>query len=257
MFNSQTELDRLNSLTKYPSIDAYHKLGERGRLLPEVQVDFGASEAIMTEKVNGANGRIILCPNGMYILGSREELLYAKGDLIIHGNPIDLAIIHTLKPIAERLPTWSDRLTVVFGEVYGGTMGGKVAKQYTDSETTFGFRVFDYFSLADVSMHLSRPIEEIALWRTKGGQSFASPEDIEAFAEGHKLEKVPVVGTGILPSSLEDTYALAKEKVYTSGCLLDASGKGRAEGMVVRTKDRTKIAKIRIEEYERTLGIRG
>lgn len=71
-------------MTKYPSILTYHKLGEKGKLLDEVQVPFD-QPAILAEKIDGVNSRIIIFPDGLYIIGSREELLYAKGDLI--GNP--------------------------------------------------------------------------------------------------------------------------------------------------------------------------
>jgi hypothetical protein len=33
-------------------------------------------------------------------------------------------------------------------------------------------------------------------------------------------------------------------------------GLGRAEGVVIRTHDRKKIAKLRFEDYEKTLGVR-
>jgi hypothetical protein len=35
--------------------------------------------------------------------------------------------------------------------------------------------------------------------------------------------------------------------------LLDVDARGRAEGVVVRTKDRSKIAKMRFDTYHRTL----
>jgi hypothetical protein len=65
-------------MTKYPSIPTYHTLGEKGTLLEET-VSF-EGEVILTEKVDGTNARIILLPDGSFILGSREELLYASLD---------------------------------------------------------------------------------------------------------------------------------------------------------------------------------
>jgi hypothetical protein len=44
-----------------------------------------AGTVIATEKVDGTNSRVICLPDGCSLLGSREELLYGKGDLI--GNP--------------------------------------------------------------------------------------------------------------------------------------------------------------------------
>ena len=71
------DLDCLNSATKYPSILTYHGLGERGRLTEEVATF--PDMAILTEKVDGTNGRIILPPGDDYFIGSREELLYDSG----------------------------------------------------------------------------------------------------------------------------------------------------------------------------------
>jgi hypothetical protein len=41
--------------------------------------------------------------------------------------------------------------------------------------------------------------------------------------------------------------------IPTSHCALDATGLGRPEGLVVRNADRSQIAKIRFEDYERHL----
>ncbi|MFI7515873.1 hypothetical protein ACIBVK_20520 [Micromonospora echinofusca] len=54
----------------------------------------------LTEKVDGTNARIVGLPGGAYLIGSREELLYARGDLI--GNPA-LGIVDALRDVAERL----------------------------------------------------------------------------------------------------------------------------------------------------------
>ena len=75
------DLRKLNSATKYPSIPTYHSLGERGRLLDQC-IDLAEQDLVATEKVDGTNSRIIILPDGMYLIGSREELLHAKGDLI-------------------------------------------------------------------------------------------------------------------------------------------------------------------------------
>src|SRR5262249_26329407 len=86
------DLVKLNSMTKYPSIPTYHLLGEKGALLDE-RVAF-AGRVLGSEKVDGTNGRVIFLPDGCWIVGSREELLLARGDLI--GNPA-LGIADALK----------------------------------------------------------------------------------------------------------------------------------------------------------------
>ncbi len=69
------DLNKLNSMTKYPSIPTYHALGDKGALL-EQTVSFDG-EIILTEKIDGTNSRIVLLPDGNFVLGSREELLFA------------------------------------------------------------------------------------------------------------------------------------------------------------------------------------
>jgi hypothetical protein len=130
------DLNKINSMTKYPSILTYHKLGERGRLLDEVNISFD-NPVILTEKIDGVNGRIIVFPDGLYIIGSREELLYAKGDLI--GN-LQLGIVDILKPIAEKLVPISI-VIIYYLEVYGGKTT-KNGKQYTGNQA-MGARLFD------------------------------------------------------------------------------------------------------------------
>ena len=57
------DLAKLNSATKYPSILTYHELGDRGRLKETVQVPFvEGQEIFVTEKIDGANGRIVVLP---------------------------------------------------------------------------------------------------------------------------------------------------------------------------------------------------
>jgi ATP-dependent RNA circularization protein (DNA/RNA ligase family) len=53
-------------MTKYPSIPTYHTLGDKGILLEET-ISFD-SEVILTEKVDGTNSRIILLPDGTFVI---------------------------------------------------------------------------------------------------------------------------------------------------------------------------------------------
>src|ERR1043165_1712275 len=91
-------LAAVNSMTKYPSIPTYHALDPRNGNLTDETVPFNGP-VFGTEKIDGANARIILLSDDTYLLGSREELLYAKGDLI--ENPSQ-GIVTALKPVAEK-----------------------------------------------------------------------------------------------------------------------------------------------------------
>ncbi|MEU7933598.1 RNA ligase family protein [Micromonospora echinofusca] len=141
------DLRALNSLTKYPSIPTYHALDPRdGGLLAECVAFTGP--VTLTEKVDGTNARIVVLPDGAYLVGSREELLCARGDLI--GNPA-LGIVDALRDVAERLSVaaTADRVTVFYLEVYGGRVTA-ASRQYT-AERQVGHRLFDVAVLDDPS----------------------------------------------------------------------------------------------------------
>src|SRR6478752_4862424 len=93
------DLGKLNSMTKYPSILTYHTLGEKGLLQERVQIPF-EGRVIGTEKVDGTNARLIFCPDESVIVGSREDLLWERRDLI--GNP-SMGIVEALKEPVNRL----------------------------------------------------------------------------------------------------------------------------------------------------------
>src|SRR5579859_7282712 len=114
-------LRKLNSATKYPSIVTYHALGAKG-LLTEERTEFHGN-VFLTEKVDGTNGRAILTPEGDWFIGSREELLTAKGDRI--PNPA-LGIVAALRSTVERVAGhWAgEGILVYYLEAYGAGIGG-------------------------------------------------------------------------------------------------------------------------------------
>jgi hypothetical protein len=240
------DLQKLNTMTKYPSILTYHTLGERGKLKEEVQVPFD-QPAILTEKIDGVNARIILFPSGLYIIGSREELLYAKEDLI--GNP-QLGIVDTLKPVAEKFPTTRIEFAVLYLEVYGGrTTPG--SKQYTGNRV-MGHRLFDIAMIPNYHEILDKPIEEIAHWRDTGGQKFHDEFDFAYSSTMLGIRTVPRIGVADIPTSRQDTYDWMKTTISKTQAVLDKDAIGNPEGIVARSVDRKRIAKLRFEDYERT-----
>jgi hypothetical protein len=251
-----TDLKKLNSLTKYPSIPTYHALGEKGALLEE-RVAF-EGKVLGTEKVDGTNGRVVFLPDGMWIVGSREELLLARGDLM--GNPA-LGIADALRAKAEELaPTLcrADRVAVVFVEVFGGTTTAQ-ARQYTGKRAV-SFRIFDVAVIVGFEDVLARPPEQVAAWRDAGGQTFLAVDELAATAAEHGLEPVPALfelDAGDLPRSVAEAHAFLRARLTTTRCKLDDGAGGEPEGMVVRTPDRRVIAKLRFEDYERAARRRG
>lgn len=245
--------DRLNSLTKYPSILTYHTIGERGRLVDsEPQISFAGEHIVATEKVDGTNARIILFNGIDYVIGGREELLYAKGDRIV--NPAN-EIAPTLIEVANRLITIAPvpGVMVIWGEVYGYRVGSR-GRQYAGvSATPNGFRVFDAALFTDADELMTWEPHALAGWRDRGGQPFFSEDDLAYFSKGSGIPLTPRIHIDRVPTTLVETLDWLNDVVPATNVPLDAQAGNRSEGVVVRTPDRSKIAKIRFEDYERSL----
>jgi RNA ligase len=246
-----TDLSKLNSLTKYPSIPTYHTLDPRNGALGEEALPF-AGMVLGTEKIDGTNARVICLPDGSYLLGSREELLYARGDLI--GNPAQ-GIVEALKAQAERLCATVDLAVVVYYfEVYGGKVSS-ASKQYT-GEQRVGYRLFDVARLPDYETHLARSQPEIAAWREAGGQPFADETALREVADRQGVALTPrilEIAAEDLPQTVEAALAFLRKALPQTRCALDDGAGHRGEGLVIRMLDRSRIAKLRFEDYERTL----
>lgn len=244
------DLDRLNSLTKYPSIPTYHALDpSNGNLLEEPTAFDGP--VVLTEKIDGTNARLICLPDDSYLLGSRGELLWAKDDLI--GNPA-LGIVDALRDTADRIGPQHDEdaIVVYFGELYGGKVT-QASKQYT-GQRSVGFRLFDVARIPDYADLLSQPPQAISRWREDGGPSFVTEETLGELAEQHGLQLTPRLGdVDTLPDSVEAANDFLHETIPHTLSALDAGAAGQPEGLVARTHDRTQIAKLRFSDYRRTL----
>lgn len=241
------DLDKLNSMTKYPSIPTYHALGNKGILLEET-IEF-PEEIILTEKVDGTNSRIILLPDGNFVLGSREELLFAKGDLI--GNPA-LGIVEALKDVASTMPRNPDSIAVLFLELYGGKITA-ASKQYT-SQQSVGWRLFDIAVIDDFESLFEKSTQQLASWRNNGGQSFFSESKLQKAAKNCGIELTPRLGVvQSLPSAIGETFQFLKDAISKTSVALDDGALGRPEGIVARTASRSAIAKLRFEDYQRSV----
>lgn len=244
------QLRSLNSATQYPSIPTYHAMGERGRLAEERTTELAGAVEV-TEKIDGTNARIVVPPVGLGapLIGSRTELLHYLDDVI--ANPAQGIVAAVREPAAALAADLAvdDRLVVLFGEVYGGrTTAG--AKNYTTAGAV-GFRVFD---LARIPFDVvDQEQARVALWRDGGGQGFAATAQLHATADRLGLPRVPVLPVDdAVPASIADTHEWLRGLLTGTHARLDDTGHGRAEGVVVRTADRSRIAKIRFEDYERT-----
>jgi hypothetical protein len=245
------DLNRLNSATKYPSIQTYHQLDPRdGSLLDDTVTLDGP--VIGTEKIDGTNARIIVLPDGTWILGSREELLHAQGDLI--ANPAQ-GIAAALRDVADRIVAGelTDPL-VYYLEVYGGKIGGG-ATHYTGHRAV-SYRLFDVAVIPDFDEVLRWPVEKISTWREDNGQTWLDENHLAHLADNRRLPLTPRLFTldgGQLPTALTDTRAFLAEHLPATLAAIDDRATGTAEGIVLRTPDRRTIAKARFADYDRTL----
>ncbi len=249
-------LRAIDSATKYPSIPTYHELGDRGKL-QQPHIDFDGHRTHLTEKIDGTSFRIILLgpTSGMrnFLIGSRNELLHFGGD-VVHNPSLGIVdgVLHVADKLADRHAVTPGHITVVYGELYGGKIN-KAAKQYSNG-TIVGMRFFDVFDV-DCSI-LEKDIADIASWREHGGQCYYNLAAIKLFCERYGLERVPDVAVvDSLPDSVEDTLEFLRSTIKESSATLHEDAGGRPEGLVARSDHRTIIAKLRFEDYERSLAV--
>ncbi len=248
------DLKKLNSITKYPSIPTYHALDPKNGRLLEERVEF-SGPVVLTEKVDGTNSRIIVRGDD-YIIGSREELLHARGDRIF--NP-SMGIVEAVLDLAGRVAgLFGVFLAIVYVEAYGGNIGA-AAKQYTSSKATSA-RLFDIalFSGDDLSDLLERDPASISSWRESGGQHFEREEALAGWADATGVPLAPRIAEvdgAQLPQSVSDASNWLSETIRRSRVTLDDAAGGAPEGVVIRALDRSKIAKMRFDDYRRTLKV--
>jgi hypothetical protein len=246
------DLGVLNSMTKYPSIPTYHTLDPKNGNLIEGETIAFPGTVLGTEKVDGTNARIISLPDGNFLLGSREELLYAKGDLI--GNPAQ-GIVAALREVASGLaPVDGDVVRVHFLEVYGGKVTA-ASKQYTGTKAV-GFRLFDVAVIDDYRAVLAKDAASVSTWRDAGGQPYLDEDALTATAERDGFTLTPrlfTVDGAELPTALDKTRAFLAEHLPVTLSALDGDAGGQPEGIVLRGRDRAVIAKARFADYDRTL----
>ena len=255
------DFNKLNSMTKYPEIKTYHKMGNRGRLQPELSVTLDPDRIYhVSEKIDGTNTRKIFINSSYcdYVIGSREELLHAEGDRIINPSLdiVDNSLTDCKKISIDIQNNIPKGIYTIFSELYGGKL--QATKQYTDSKT-YDVRVFDvmYINPIEYISLLKMPREQIANWRDNGGQSFFNTEGRSEFCIRFNLEQVPFCGNLYgrdIPTGIEETYDFLQSYRTTHAGINGHSG--LAEGVVIRSDDRKEIIKSRFEDYERTLGIR-
>jgi len=250
------DLAKLNSATKYPSIETYHELGLGGVLQESGNPFAGWDGPIhVSEKIDGANARIICIEDDWYI-GSREELLTAKGDRV--PNPA-LGIVDTLKDVAPLFTGtywYVDVAYVFFVEVYGDRRM-PAWKTYGDG-TRADFRLFDVATV-DLDI-LGLDIEQIAAQRDRGGLQFLERSEWRpVYNVEPVLTETYLLSGEEAPATVDGMHAFLKgfaQWTHAPIGNVEIADRGRPEGLVFRTKDRSIIRKARYQSYERTAKLR-
>lgn len=255
-------------MTKYPEIKTYHKMGDKGRLQPELSIDLAPDKTYyVSEKIDGTNTRMIFiveqgdCHIDWFI-GSREELFTAKDDRIYNPN-LDVVdnLLETTKSIADKIfcrpNDFPDGVYTIYSELYGGKL--PATKQYTAFKE-YAIRVFDiaYMSINKFHELSELPRDQIAIWRQNKGQTFIGTTYLDEICNFLGLTHVPfldAINGHELPIDIQGTYKFL-QSYLKSKAGINYEG-GMSEGVVIRSVGRKHIVKLRFEDYERTLGIRG
>ncbi len=243
---------KINTLTKYPSILTLHKFGEKGKLSDGFTTDLTDEQMFATEKIDGTNVRII-CLGDQYLIGSREFILHHNHDLYFDQAQ---GIVEGLKGIGLKIPNDLGQLTVIYGELFGGRVSSN-SKQY--GQDKLGFRAFDIAVFNDLSI-LKKSQEDISRWREreteKGiiyGQNFLEKSALENQLKYFGIEMTPSVPFELGDMSQQTILANLRNFIPKTKVALSDLAQMRPEGLVLRNSDRSKIVKLRFEDYERAL----
>jgi len=253
----------LNHITKYPSIKTYHKI-RNGRLeeqLTDNERFYNSADIYITEKIDGSNFRIIIDDSGDYIIGNRNTFLYAKGDRIKSNEySVILNNINLYTNFASDMFKYNP--PAKFFIIYGELFGGKGNKIYSKTQQT-DFRVFDIQRITSLEWnHLSSSLTNINAvinWRESSVNfdRWFSVNQLSYVCNTYNIKQVPsikVKDNKFMCTSIKDTYKELKNIITTTNASIDNDYAGlRAEGIVVRTGNRSLIRKIRYEDYEKTL----
>jgi RNA ligase. len=243
--------EKINTLTKYPSILTLHKLGKKGRPTEVLTTNISGEKMFATEKIDGTNVRII-CWGKEFLIGSRKCILHYSEDLYW-----DQAIDIVNQFYRLNIPTIkSEHLTIIYGELFGGKITGK-AKNYGVED--HGFRVFDVAVFKDLSI-LEKSVTEISAWREgtlnssiddtlRYGQPFVDLAALETY--GYNL--VPKINFELNGFDHKTILEALHKYIPKTRVALTKTAQLKPEGIILRNFDRTKIVKLRFEDYHKSL----
>jgi len=262
------QLMKINSMTKYPSIETYHPINHIGMLDESCPMIMGEPDDMVSvyEKIDGANSRIVILPGEIdshsdILIGSREELLHYETDVLWRQ---EYGIVPTLRKLVmdedmHHARNTSNKIIVLYLETYGHPAHRKVAKNYS-SDGTLGSRLFDIIEIEydQWSNMLSWDLDQIAIWRNNGNQDFYAVDEFEAEAKILGIKTVPHVArlrAEEMPTDIEGCFEWMSRLLPETYAALDEKADKKPEGIVIRNYDRSRIAKLRFQNYLRTMDL--
>ncbi len=280
--SNKKDIEFLNCVTKYPSIDTFHRLQD-GRFPtndtnhnPASLELLGLKKLDVYEKIDGVNVRVILVPGCQpgITIGSRESILYISESAVYSNNHDIVETIfetpefETLVNNIQNSPTTGEMI-VLYGEVFGGKTNNH--KRYHDGNPKVrGFKLFDVavFNKTIFEELHEKSLNDISLWREKHkmpGVLWFTPENApKEYGIPESLWAPKHDPLCIDPSFFRCRVWDIKDLLHLnlkwrkSRVLLDNSKEyqlgGTSEGVILRAQNRRDfICKIRFEEYDRIL----
>ena len=163
-------------------------------------------------------------------------------------------IVEGIKELGVKIPNTFKELTVIYGEFFGGKVSSN-SKQYGTDK--IGFRVFDIATFSDLSI-LDQSLEDISRWREKEtdngiiyGQKFLSKAELDMYSKHFDI--VPSVSFEIGDTSHRSILDNLRKYIPETHVALSDLAMKKPEGVILRNSTRSKIVKVRYEDYERTL----
>ncbi len=263
-FPDKEELfEKVNSMTKYPSIPPLFGRDPDSKNAAEFPPE--GQELIVREKIDGCNVRLVIFPGAFeklyfgeegitditqWVVGTRIEFIHSNTSAFTRAS--EYKILQALPSPRHLLLHYADRLdfTVFYFEVFGGNISH--SHNYTSKNVgAVGIRLLDVLIVTKwLRLLREHTAEEIAAWRGQGRQEFVSEEKLEWFSKEIEIPLCPRIEGLELHRSAEKTRESLFETVKKTACRLDEDGfDGQPEGVVLRTRDRSWMAKLKHQYF--------
>jgi len=231
------DLDKLELMTRFPEIPAYHPELDDEPVGTPVQFCRNPAENVeilATARLPGKLARIVILPDGGWLIGgARTGWAYARGDTLVHA---ERDIVDVLRDRARVSATQLRRLNA----------DGPLHALYCVVTPKRQFRLVDHRGTEDWEKILRRsPNGPCGLnaWNRRRQLDFTPWPVLEQLSRGWQFPTVDVLGrfdAATLPRTPQDTAEFLREVT---------KGDKTATGLVLRTADRMTITELSTKKY--------